>query len=49
MILYLKSLSILLLLQLSNFEFRYTLKDYKIIKEINDSLKDLNKNLTNKN
>jgi hypothetical protein len=33
MILYLKSLSILLLLQLSNFEFRYTLEDYQIIKE----------------
>ena len=33
MILYLKSLSILLLLQLSNYEFRYTLEDYKIIKE----------------
>jgi hypothetical protein len=33
MILYLKSLSILLLLQLSNFEFRYTLEDYKVIKE----------------
>ena len=33
MILYLKSLSILLLIQLSNFEFGYTLEDYKIIKE----------------
>jgi hypothetical protein len=33
MILYLKSLSILLLLQLSNVEFRYTIEDYNVIKE----------------
>ena len=33
MILYLKSLSFLLLLQLSNVEFRYTVEDYNVIKE----------------
>ena len=33
MILYLKSILILLLLQISNIEFRYTVEDYNIIKE----------------